>query len=256
VQRLDPLAAIVDRAEAFGVRPWALLKQALARKVVESVAAGGRAAVLQGGAALHFAYGSPRLSADVDFAGVGVALQLEQQGPGLADAAGAVLARTARWSLQRTGRLLRGKVTIEVDAARRLVLPVEAYEVPAHRPVDRGTLGSVEAADEIAADKLVASADRFVRRGTLKTTDLFDLWFVTTVVGAPRPDPALVGAKLADYGQAPSGVDLAAAMRATPREELRAALEGALPAEDLARIDAAAVIEVAADVAGGYRDVL
>jgi predicted nucleotidyltransferase component of viral defense system len=250
------LESMLEEARAQGLRPWLAIKETLARAVLIAAAPSADGAVLQGGAALHFAYGSPRLSADVDFSGDESVNVLESRGPAIAEAAGGCLGLPARWSLVRRGRLARGKVSVEIDAVRRLVLPVEAYSVAARLPRAVPTLGAAEAPEEIAADKIVASADRLARRGTLKTTDLYDLWYIRERLGLTRPDPALVEAKIADYGGTRHAVDAAAAARALAPEELRAVLEGALPAREQATIDARAILAAAAEWLEALSDVL
>jgi hypothetical protein len=250
------LEDIVSEAHRLGIRPWLALKERLSLCAIEVVAAGGGDAVLQGGAALHFAYGSPRLSADVDFVGPGVAAVLERSGEPLARAAGELLGCAACWSMTRAGRLLRGKLALAVDPARRLVLPIEAFEVPAHTSRPAATLGVVEEPVEIAADKIVASADRFARRGTLKTTDIFDLWYLRARLGIQAPDRGLVEAKAADYGLPAHGADLGGVVRAVPAEELRAVLEGVLPTSELDLLHPAGILETAADLLARYRDVV
>lgn len=252
LSRIDDIA---ERARAEGLRPWIAVKERIAEVVVTAM---GRTegAVLQGGAALRFAYGSPRLSADVDFVGIAVGTVLEAAGPGLAEAAGAALDCRATWSLSRRGKLLRGKVAIEQGAGRRLVLPVEAYEVPAHRVQSSPSAGTVEMPEEIVADKVVASADRLSRRGALKTTDLFDLWHLLARVGAPTPEVALVVQKMRDYEQPRRGAEPGSVARAFPPEELQAALEGVLPAAVLRTLPVREILDAAADVLDTFRDVL
>jgi hypothetical protein len=247
---------IVSDANVRGLRPWLAIKEAVSRRAIEVVARTAGPAVLHGGAALHFAYGSPRLSVDVDFAGVGAPAALEAQGEVLARAAGEVLGCAASWSVTRAGRLLRGKVAMALHPARKLVLPVEAIDVPAHRPHLVPGLGLVEEPGEIVADKIVASADRVARRGVLKTRDLYDLWYVCERLGAQPPDAALVEVKLRDYGESRRGVDLAGAARAVPPYELRSALEGVLPADVLAGLDETAILRRAAELFEEYRDVV
>ena len=252
VTRIDEL---VEAARMRGVRPWLAIKERLAECAIEVMAV-ERRTVLQGGAALHFAYHSPRLSADVDFVGSTAHAALSERGEELAAHASAIVGAPARWSMRVEGRLARGKVTIELDAARRIVLPIEAFDVPAHEPNDDPRLGLVEQAGEIAADKIVASADRLARRGTLKTTDLFDLWFIQTRLAVAAPDINLVILKRDDYGQPLRGADLGAAARAVSEAELRSTLDGVLPASDASSIAPGDIVSAAADWLGRYRDVL
>lgn len=247
---------IIADAREHGVRPWIAVKERLSQRTIAVMAESGGRAVLQGGAALHFGYGSPRLSADVDFVGVDVARALDERGPALARAATETLGCPSRWSMGRAGRLVRGKVTVTIDTSRRLVLPVEAYEVPARTFQVHGALGAIEEPAEIAADKIVASADRLARRGVLKITDLYDLWYIDSVLAAPAPERAAVDQKAADHEQPRHGADLAAAVASVTPEELRAVLEGLLPARDLAGLDEGAVLDTAAVLLGRYSDVL
>jgi hypothetical protein len=177
-------------------------------------------------------------------------------GPAVARQAEALLGVPATWSCARAGRLVRGKVTLAIDPARRLVLPVEAFEVPSHHWREHADLGAVEEPDEIIADKVVASADRLARRGTLKTTDLFDLWYLARRGGQAVPDARLVETKRQDYAQPARGADLGAAARSVPMEELRAALEGVLPTADLTALDVHEVVETAAELLERFRDVV
>ncbi len=250
------LDELVARARQAGLRPWIAIKQLLVERVVEELADAGEGLVLQGGAALHLVHASPRLSADVDYAGLAVAEILEQRGEALARAATEVIGRPARWTIWRSGRLVRGKVTLEFDLARRLALPVEGYAVPAHHVRRHQRFGLVEEPAEIAADKVVATADRLRRRGTLKATDLFDLWHLWQVVGAAPPEPTLVARKVADYGGPAGGVDVVSAVRAVSSEELQAALEGILPVAELEALDAKTILERVAAELGRYEDAL
>lgn len=250
--RIDEITA---EARTKGVKPWLAVKELLAESVILSLAGDERVA-LQGGAALHFAYGSPRLSADVDYVGQSAAGVMAERGEEVARRAGEVAGAAAAWSISRVGRLTRGKVTIVLDAARRIVLPVEAFEVPAHLPVPIGRLGQVERIQEIAADKIVASADRLARRGAVKTRNLYDLWYIGSRAGAAPPDPSLIAQRLQDHGQPARGADVARAARAGTPEEMRTSLEGVLPAAESAATDPVEVVAVAADWLARYRDVL
>jgi predicted nucleotidyltransferase component of viral defense system len=252
---VDRVDEIVEAARSVGVRPWMALKEELARRVIQVAGRHGQL-TLQGGAALHFVYGSPRLSADVDFVGNESEQALSALGEELARAAGDALGHPCRWSVTRSGRLIRGKLRLELGPSRALVLPVEAYEVPAHRAHARPPFGTVEDPEEILADKVVATAGRLASRGTIKTSDLFDLWYLREKLGVPPPDRALVALKSGDYGQERRGTDLAAAARAVTMEELQSALAGVLPAEHLTGLDATAVVETAAEVLDACRDVL
>ena len=253
VNRID---AIASEARGQGLNPWILVKERLSRLAIEILSASGDGAVLQGGAALHFAYGSTRLSSDVDFVGLHAGQEIARHGVALAAAAQELLDCPSQWSIRQAGRLTRGKVTLATDGVRRLVLPIEAFDIPSHFVRRVAGLGAVEEPLEIAADKIVASADRFARRGTLKTTDLYDLWFVCAKLAVTAPDASLIAQKLADYDQPLRHADLAAAVREISPEELRAALAGVLPSHQFSGLDLTAMVAFVATLLGGYRDVL
>jgi hypothetical protein len=249
------IETIAEAARARGVRPWIAIKELLAERALQVMADDPRS-VLQGGAALHFVYGSPRLSQDVDFVGPEARRALEQRGEAIARAAAELLEAEATWSLADAGRLVRGKVTVLLDPARRIVLPVEAYEVPAHLAERHPIYGDVEQPVEIAADKVVATAGRLAERGTLKTRDLYDLWYLGTRLLIPPPEPALIAAKLRDYSAVPRRADLRAAVRAVSPEELTESLQGVLPVEELGNLDAAEVLEHSAELLARYHDLV
>jgi hypothetical protein len=240
---------LVREARRSGIRPWIALKERLAGCVLEVMARSDDGAVLQGGAALHFVYRSPRLSADVDFVGVKLEAVLTARSAEMTIAAQRELGVPARWSLTRSGRMVRGKLTLEIDASRRLALPIEGYEVPAHRAQRDARYGVVEQPEEIAADKIVATADRYRRRGTIKLTDLYDLWFLHSRLGVAHVGAELLATKARDYGVDLARDDVGAAIAATQPEELQAALEGVLPTTDLAALDTVAIVAAAASLA-------
>ena len=160
--------------------------------------------MLQGGGALHHVFGSPRFSADLDFA----------QQPDLDEAALAAALSHAAAEASRTwgactleaapskGRLHRQKLRVALDAGTSYVLAIERYEIPVHEPETRPALGCsesvrVESPAEIIADKVVAAVDRLSARGMMKLRDVFDVAFL---LDFGRPGRDLVLAKLADYG--------------------------------------------------------
>ncbi|MBI2378069.1 MAG: hypothetical protein HYV07_28970 [Deltaproteobacteria bacterium] len=106
------------------------------------------------------------------------------------------------------------------------------------------------------AGGVVASASRFARRGTLKTTDVYDLWFLQARLGVAAPSAELVARKAADYAEPPHHDDLGGAVLAIGPEELRAALDGVLPRAQLDGLDIEAVRAAAAELLRGFRDVV
>lgn len=237
------LRALAQTASDLSVPLSLVLKSDLGREVLGSTS---RVAglVLQGGGALHHVFGSPRFSADLDFA----------QQPDLDEAALAAALSHAAAQASRTwgactleaapskGRLHRQKLRVALDAGTSYVLAIERYEVPVHEPETRPTLGRlesvrVESPAEIIADKMVAAVDRFSARGMTKLRDVFDVAFL---LDFGRPGRDLVLAKLADYGFARDLGPLAgpaALLDEVAAERLRGELRDVLPRPYLERFD-------------------
>jgi hypothetical protein len=240
---VEPLKDLAEAAAAQRV-PFALvLKSELGREVLRhtSTVVG---LVLQGGGAVHHVYGSPRFSADLDFAQqpdhdqARLHAALSEAAAAATDAWGACAVEPAT----SKGRLHRQKLRVTPRAGASYVLAVERYEVPAREPEilptrDGGTRVRVESAAEIVADKVVAAVDRFSSRGTLKLRDLFDVAFL---LDRGRPGRDLVIAKLGDYGYPPELAPLreaAASLDEVIGERLRSELKDVLPRSDFDRLD-------------------
>lgn len=206
MKSMPPIAALVARAGELEVPPSLVIKSELGRAVLRALAPLG-GLYLQGGGALHHAYGSPRFSADLDLA----------QTEGFSETAFTEALEQARQAAARSwgecslepcagrGPLRRDKLRLSLRPTTSLVLAIERYRTAVHRP-ERHPLRQeapnpptipVEALAEIAADKVVASLDRHRTRGSLKLTDVYDL---DLILAREAPDRALVLAKLRDYG--------------------------------------------------------
>lgn len=239
---MRPLKALAESAAELRVPLSLVLKSDLGREVLRSTS-GVPGLVLQGGGALHHVFGSPRFSADLDFA----------QQPDLDEvlllsalSEAAAMAREA-WGTctlepaTSKGRLHRQKLRIALDAGTSHVLAIERYEVLAHEPEIRPGAGGaslrVESPAEIVADKVVAALDRFSARGTTRLRDVFDVAFLLDL---GRPGRDLVLAKLADYGY-PRDLtplaDIAASLDEVAAERLRSELRDVLPRLYLERFD-------------------
>lgn len=167
--------------------------------LLQGVGAFGPRLALQGGAALLFAYGSPRLTRDLDFAARPEVFpdpaELMERIPGLE------LRRDDRQAVPPFLRLVR----TERRHGFALAVPVEVAGVPAEdvRTVDLG--GGpvwVEAPDEILTDKVVACLVRMRRRGTVKPQDLFDIAYLRYAFPGVRTSAERVARRLAAYGEA------------------------------------------------------
>jgi hypothetical protein len=157
--------------------------------------------ILQGGGALHFVYSSPRYSNDLDF----VCPNFRQD----RDALIAELAKefkihdTVGYS-PRIAKVEDGYFRVSYDPSKDqgLVVRVEVKDNTAEDfyPA-KGAFSPllVETPQEIYADKIVASLHRMARRGSLKSTDLFDLdHLVENLNGEAGPDK--IDRKSASYG--------------------------------------------------------
>ena len=80
---MDRVDAIIAASGARGLNPWLGIKDLLAAVVVDAMRSEDGSAVLHGGAAVHFAFGSPRLSVDVDYAGLGSVEEVAAAGPAM-----------------------------------------------------------------------------------------------------------------------------------------------------------------------------
>lgn len=228
---MRPWSALAETASELRVPLSLVLKSELGRVVLGTTSA-VPGLVLQGGGAVHHVFGSPRFSADLDFAqgadfdGDRMAAALEAAAESARDAWGACAVEGPA----SKGRLHRHKLRVALDRGTALVLAVERYEVPVHEPETRPVAGGVgtvrvESPAEIIADKAVASVDRLVSRGALKLRDVFDIAFLMDL---GRPGRSLLRAKLRDYGypedlgpldRVAESLDAVAAVRL--REELR-----------------------------------
>lgn len=245
---MESLEQIFDRAERMGVPPSMLVKSILGRQLLASVAS-VEGLVLQGGGAVHHVYGSPRFSADLDYAQP-EPISEDRLRTALDDVADLVT-HDWRWGACKVdppvskGRLHRQKLRIALRPGSSLVLAVERYEVAVHRPrrLDvAGTNGrvvsvAVESPAEIVADKLVAGIDRWRTRGGLKLRDLYD---IDRLLERESPDRRLVEQKLSDSGL-PGDLDvlgeIAVSVGPLLREELREQLRDVLPLGELEELD-------------------
>jgi len=153
--------------------------------------------VLQGGAALHFVYGSPRLTRDLDFVAPPDAF------PRFKDVAAAVPGiKLRREDLRSAPPFMRGAVQTRHGGVW-LSVPVEIagvrVEGVAEAEAAPGVRVAVETPDEIMTDKVVACFARMQGRGAVKPQDVFDIAYLRRALGA-RTTPEAVRHRLADYG--------------------------------------------------------
>jgi hypothetical protein len=241
---MRPLKALAESASELRVPLSLVLKSDLGREVLRTTSSVA-GLVLQGGGAVHHVFGSPRFSADLDFA---QQPDLDEEPP----LGGRRLQCTGAPRVARLGRrfregsqkprLHRQKLRVALDAGTSHVLAIERYEVPVHEPEIRTAVGGaepvrVESPAEIIADKVVAALDRFSARGMTKLRDVFDVAFLLDL---GRPGRDLVLAKLADYGYprdlAPLA-GIAASLDEVAAERLRSELRDVLPRPYLERFD-------------------
>ena len=135
--------------------------------------------VLQGGGALHFIYGSPRYSTDLDF--------VSENFPTIQDR----LQSRLTTLLSERGIIPRIKSNRDGDVLRAAYplgdqLPSGKVEITHQVSFDHApTTGKyapllVEAPTELYADKLAANLIRLATRGSIKGTDLYDLDYLRT----------------------------------------------------------------------------
>ena len=256
---MKPLKALAEAASELRVPLSLVLKSELGGEVLATTS---RVAglVLQGGGALHHVFGSPRFSADLDFA-----QQPDLDESALATALAQSAAEGSRaWgnctleAVTSKGRLHRQKLRVALDAGTSHVLAIERYEVKVHEPETRTTVGRgesvrVESPAEIIADKVVAAIDRFRTRGMMKLRDVFDIAFLLEL---GRPGRDLVLAKLEDYGYPRDLMPLAgpaALLDEVAAERLRGELRDVLPRLYLERFDPQGAVR---KVSGLYQELV
>jgi len=71
-------------------------------------------------------------------------------------------------------------------------------------PLPKGGSVYVESPEEILADKIVACFDRINIRGTLKPSDLFDIYYISEQFAIHNLEKELIDKKLRDYSLAPT----------------------------------------------------
>lgn len=198
----DRWEALLARAKAEGLAPGVVWKREALRGFLDALADDDPLRdrlVLQGGGALHYVYGSPRLSADLDFvladvaAGIDAAAAIER----LETSLGGVRLRA---ELARpSARMLRLTLRDDPAPGRRLAAKVEIYAIASLRPSRHGRL-LVEEPVEIAADKVVACLDRLSRRRFVKTYDLYDLDRLIALDADLHPPAEMIAQKARSYG--------------------------------------------------------
>ncbi len=188
------------------------LKQYIGEDLLAKLYENWQGVVLQGGGALSHVYGSPRLSVDLDFAHQLPAHDLKIK---LTDILSKyVIEKHFECSYEfaftnpSDDRLTRIKLVAVTPLGERNSLHGEFYSVPVHQSEKRNLRGTqhvviVESPTELLADKIKATIERQGKRGFLKISDLFDIWYLKERTGAAL-DRELVGQKFIDYCLVPS----------------------------------------------------
>ncbi len=151
--------------------------------------------ILQGGGALHFGYGSPRYSKDLDFVLQGGIDSKKFEN--LCYELSKVLVKFEDYQTEVSvkklqNRLYRIKIKVhfeepqtvkKIDFDEPLTVKLDAYEIASHSSKEI-VLGDsyffVEKPAEIFADKVIADIERSRVRGSFKIYDLFDWHFILT----------------------------------------------------------------------------
>lgn len=175
--------------------------------------------VFQGGGALHFIYGSPRYSNDLDFVCGGLDGVRED-----------IVGELCRGVLVGQ-RLLVPVVRAEGNLIRAAYSfgdgqPSGKLEIYAQKSFDNAPTSGrfsplrVESPSEIYADKIVATLARMGQRGSLKPTDLFDMDYIVSHLSG-GVSPGELADKAATYGEAeivtPEGLERVARFVRDPK---------------------------------------
>ncbi|MBD3252158.1 hypothetical protein GF386_00310 [Candidatus Pacearchaeota archaeon] len=133
--------------------------------------------VFQGGGALHFVYGSPRYSNDLDFVCPDLP-DLEKKICEILTRGIKVRDRNIAPALKTPDKQIRASYSLQrgLPAGK-----LEIYHQKSFEPVEtQGKFSplKVETPSEIYADKIAATLGRMQRRDSIKPTDLFDLEYI------------------------------------------------------------------------------
>jgi predicted nucleotidyltransferase component of viral defense system len=159
--------------------------------------------ILQGGGALHFFYGSPRYSTDLDF--ISPAFHVEYNR--LLDEIQKPMVLRHMWPLKinlKTKRndLIRTSYAISAsdNSPKARVEIVEGEAEAFHETTGKYSPLQVEDPSQIYIDKIVATLGRMHSRDSFKPTDLYDLEFLTEHLDASG-DVDAVRRKLRSRGE-------------------------------------------------------
>jgi predicted nucleotidyltransferase component of viral defense system len=182
---------LIERAREVGLPEYRLIRSYLQKRYLEKLES--EKLILQGGGALRFFYGSPRLSDDLDF--------VYEDELGVEEACTAVKRINVEYSLKQKEGLTRIKAYFPFGGAE-ILLRIELYKVPAYTSMkltlpETANRILVESPEEIKADKVVALLDLFKRRGIISMIDLYDLCYLDGLT--KKLDVELVRKKLDDY---------------------------------------------------------
>ncbi|MDO8553180.1 MAG: nucleotidyl transferase AbiEii/AbiGii toxin family protein, partial [Candidatus Micrarchaeota archaeon] len=143
------------------------------------------AIAIQGGGALHVAYGSQRFTNDLDFVWLGEPLSLELL-LNLVDSDKLGHSISSRIS-KSDDRFVRATYSVNAEKGFISSFHLEGYAasplfVCNSVQLSTGSSINVESPAEILLDKIVASLDRFEKRGAIKQTDIFDIHFILSLL--------------------------------------------------------------------------
>lgn len=190
---------LIRKAREIGLPESRLIRSYLQKKYLEHLESENL--TLQGGGALRFFYGSPRISDDLDF--------VYENELGIEEACTAVKKINVRYSLKQKEGLTRIKTYFPFGEAE-ILLRIELFNVPAYTskklilPETKNKI-FVESPEEIKADKIVALLDLFKRRGAMSMIDLYDLCYLDNIT--KKLDIKLINKKFKDYNFYPEKED-------------------------------------------------
>jgi hypothetical protein len=166
--------------------------------------------IFQGGGAMHFIYGSPRYSEDLDFVSIKLQYVPEIVMNDMQELSKRFLAEVNE-SIEDPKKFYSHKVIYKQSGLMRISYANGADQWPSVRievmpqysqePEEARGMWSpllVETPREIYADKIVATLARIQKRGNIKGTDLFDLDFIVNNLGGPA-DNSMIEEKAASY---------------------------------------------------------
>jgi len=245
-----------------GMHPWIGIKSIIQQDFLRAVSECDfvENITLQGGGALHFVYGSPRISVNLDFVHQlsDISYIINEIKPKFIKYVRDSLNVTPDLYLSKAGeKFLRLKLDVKLGKIQFISSKVELYKVASYTGTWKPLIQIptcevfVESQLEILSDKFVAGLER-IKRGFFKMRDIYDIWYLLKCSPPDRfLDKELNKNKLLDYNVSFKKSSIKEIIIELSKPEqidiLNASLKGYLPLKDLDKVEPEEMIGVVID---------